>query len=222
MKKIIAFVLAALLMLSLAGCGGNAKVDTPTKLEDPKEKGSVNYKDYPDTLEGLCEYMADMGYGYDFEDGKKGKDATDPVYMKADLIGAESGYKYSYTYDGKNGVLELYHYTDTDNQWYKQIKEEGKLTISDEIEGGTVDAILSSSGKYVMIHSYDSKNDDRINAAKEVFLEFYPEGSAEPTEPEATESATAENTATEPSAEQTDVPVTETPVESNAAVTFDE
>lgn len=172
MKKILAFVLTVLLVLSLAGCGGKAAAG-PTQIKDPENRDSVKFTDYPDTLEGLCEYMADMGYAYDFKDGATGDEAKDPVPMRAKMIGADRGYKFTYAYDGKNGVLEVYSYSDFDNQWYQQIVNEGKLTVAEGLEDGTVEAILSDNGRYVLIHSYEGKNEDRMNAIENTFKGFY-------------------------------------------------
>ena len=176
MKKIIAFLLSVLLVLSLAGCGGKVEAG-PTQVEDPENRDSVKYTDYEDTLEGLCEYMADLGYAYDFKEDATGDEAKDPISMRAQMIGAERGYKFTYGYDGKTGVLELYFYTNTDNQWYEQIKEEGKLTVAEGLDGGTVEAVLSDNGKYVMIHSYEGKNEERMEAIKDAFKGFYPDSS---------------------------------------------
>ena len=178
MKKILAFILATLIMLSLAACGGK-KVEGPVKVEDVENKDSVKYTDYENNLEGLCKYMAAMGYAYDFKEGATGDEAKDPISMRAQMIGAERGYKFTYTYDGKTAVLELYEYTDPYNKYYEQIEKDGKLTVAEGLEGGTVDVTLSDNGRFVMIYSYDGKNEDRADAMKKALNDFYPDHSIE-------------------------------------------
>lgn len=172
MKKIIAFALAIALALSLCGCIPSTSTQpTVQKVTDPSDPSAITYKDYDNTLEGLCKYLAALGYAYDFKDAT-GDESTDPVVMQAEMIGAERGYKFSYTYKGDSAVLELYYYKDTTGDHYKQVQSEGKLTIAD-IEGGTVEATLSKNGKYMMVYSDTGENDERTAALLEAFTGFY-------------------------------------------------
>ncbi len=183
MKKLLAAVLVVVMMISLCGCLGSNAAPKVQKVTDPKEPEKVVYTDYENTLEGLCEYMAALGYAYSFaevEDEKTkekhpatGDESKDPAPMLADMIGAERGYKFTYTYSGDTQVLELYLYTDTENEFYKQIKSEGKVTIKGDDFEQTVEATLSDNGKYAMIFHCGKDNEERETAMEKAFKEFY-------------------------------------------------
>lgn len=173
MKKIIAIVLAAMLAFSMCACMNTAnsapKIQSVT---EPSDVSGVSYKNYEDSLEGLCAYFADMGYAYPFPESTS-DEMTDPAVMRADMIGADRGYKFTYTFDGKNVVLELYSYSDFTSSYYKQIKSEGKVTVTTDLEEGTVDAVLSDNGRYVMIYTPAEENEERDSAILEAFKGFY-------------------------------------------------
>lgn len=172
MKKILAFILAVAVVLSLCGCMSAAKVQKVQTVTDPTSTEGISYKDYNDTLEGLCAYFADLGYAYNFTEATKDQ-AADPVVMAADMIGADKGYKFTYTYSGDTVVLELYSYTDTDSDLYKQAKAEGKITITEDLAEGTVDVTLSDNGKYLMVYSDEGENEERENAIVDAFKGFW-------------------------------------------------
>ncbi|MBQ3073459.1 MAG: hypothetical protein IJD19_02130 [Ruminococcus sp.] len=184
MKKVFAAVLIAVMIFSLCGClGSGAAAPKVQKVTDPEEPDKIVYTDYEDTLEGLCGYMADLGYAYNFaevEDEKTekkhaatGDESEDPHPMLADMIGAERGYKFTYTYKGDSQVLELYYYTDTNNEFYKQIKADGELTVKGDDFEKTVEATLCDNGKYVMIFHCGKDNEEREAAMEKAFKEFH-------------------------------------------------
>ncbi|MBQ9742534.1 MAG: hypothetical protein IJV88_02520 [Ruminococcus sp.] len=168
MKKIFAFTLAVLLAFSLCGCMRNPNTAKIPQVTDPAEDTKIEAKDYEDTLDGLCAYFADLGYAF-----PTSGDEIEAVVMDADIIGADAGYKFTYTYGGDQVTLELYSYSDTDNQFYKQAKSEGKITVAEDLEQGTVDVTLSDNGKYLMIYNAEEENEERENAIKEAFVGFH-------------------------------------------------
>ncbi|MBQ8001736.1 MAG: hypothetical protein IJ298_11195 [Ruminococcus sp.] len=172
MKKIFAMLLVVVLVLSLTACMNTSNTPKIQKVTDPTSVEGIEYKDYEDSLEGLCAYFADMGYAYDMPEAT-GDEMTDPVVMRADMIGADKGYKFTYTYAGETVVLELYSYTDTDSDFYKQAKSEGKITVTEELDEGTVDVVLSDNGKYLMIYNDPAEDAEREAAITEAFKGFY-------------------------------------------------
>lgn len=173
MKKIFALLLVAVMMLSFTACMSPAsRAPKIQEVTDPATTDEIKVADYEDSLEGLCEYFADMGYVYDLPEATD-DEMTDPVVMKADMIGATKGYKFTYNYDGETVVLELYSYTDTNNEYYKQAKSEGKITVTEALEEGTVDVVLSDNGKYLMIYNDAAENAEREAAIVKAFKDFY-------------------------------------------------
>lgn len=87
-KKIFGLLLSMAVLLGLTACGGTGQ--SLPKLELP-EDGQIQMSKIgrPDTLEGLCEYMAE---GLAF--------AGDPVEMSYKEIGAIAGVRYRFTYNG--------------------------------------------------------------------------------------------------------------------------
>ena len=195
MKKILAFMLLVVLALSLCACSSSSTATQPKLAEVKGEVGTpdefvldatadqVEVNKYADDIVGLCEYLADKNCISEVNYDSKAKKLTvdedvkdSLIVAKAELIGAEAGYKFTYTYDGGSVVVEVYKYKDTNNKWYKQAKAEGKITLSDEIENGTFDAILSDNGKYVMIYNDSVEGEartERREAVIKVFNSFY-------------------------------------------------
>jgi hypothetical protein len=96
--------------------------------------------------------------------------------MKADIIGAEKGEKYTFQYNSATVVVELYQFdldnlNDTDKETLESIKENGTFKVLDT----DVEAKISKSGKYVMLYT-DSSTDDTNTAqaqkAEELFQEY--------------------------------------------------
>ena len=173
MKKILSFALIAVLALSLCGCmpqtSNTQKVQTVT---DPATADEVVYTDYEDSLRGVCEYMADLGYVYALPDST-GDEMKDPKAMDASLIGADEGYKFTCNYNGESINVEIYSFSNTQGKHYQQGLAEGKMTISKEIENGTFDVTFSGNGKYVLIYEDAADRADRETAAKQAFEAFY-------------------------------------------------
>lgn len=176
MKKILAFALAIVMVLALGACsfGGTQTEEKKVKeitnaVSTPDE--AIDTKKYADNLDGLCAYMADKNCVYDFEKSTA-DEVIDPIVMDADLIGADAGYKFIYKYEGSEVVLELYSYSKFDTKWYKQVKEDGKITVSEDVENGTFDAILSKNGKYLMVYTDAANRTERRDAVIKIFNSF--------------------------------------------------
>lgn len=177
MKKIIAFTLVVILALSMSACARRTNTAEPVKYQTlygmvgtPDEV--VSSDKYEDTLEGLCAYMKDKNCLYALPATSGDEYFYDPVTMFGSAIGADKGYKFTYEYDGKNIVTEVYSYSDTENKWYQQAKNEGKITLSEEIENGTFYVTLSDNGKYLMIYNDSANRVDREALVTEVFKSF--------------------------------------------------
>ncbi len=192
LKKILALAAAAALALSLSACGGTAVKlpaleqevsSTASGGAEPVRKKPDSSK-YDDTLLGLLSYMEDGGavardterVTFDngsivIEDG-----VTSFVQMSYKEIGAVNGYRYLFTFNKSTVQAEFYEF-DLENLNEKaeaciaNVKEKGFFEILDN----EVPAVLSASGKYLMI--YTDPRTDEVSAAQkewaqELFLGF--------------------------------------------------
>lgn len=161
MKKLFSALLcAALIVVTASGCGlsdpleaNKNQSETSATTAEQTDDTEVNYTDYKDTLDGLCEYFNELGY-IEHKEGSYTK-------MDASLIGAKEGRKYT----KKNIKIELYVYdtnnlNDTANQIIESVKNNGEFVILDL---PAVKAYLSDNGKYLMIYSDDSIKKDNPN-----------------------------------------------------------
>lgn len=173
MKKILGFALIVALVLTLCACstqtGNTTKVQTVT---DPATADEVVYTDYEDSLRGVCEYMADLGYIYALPEST-GDEMTDPKAMNAELIEADEGYKFTCNYNGDTINVEIYSFGDTQSQQYQKARAEGKITLSADIESGTFEVTFSGNGKYMLVYDDSADRADREAAAKDAFKAFY-------------------------------------------------
>lgn len=161
-KKIVWMLAGVLLLMGLSACGGVGQ--SLPALELPEDgQIQMNKMGRPDTLEGLCEYLAD---GLAF--------AGDPVEMSYKEIGAIAGVRYRFTYNGSTVQVELYEF-DLENLDEKgkacldSVKETGKFTVLDN----EVPAILN--GKYLMIYTDTSKKDENTaqkERVEQLFADF--------------------------------------------------
>ncbi len=168
MKKIWMISIAALLAVSLSGCGvgdvggpessaapnTNSQTASSAILSDKVKESSVE-----DNLAGLQKYLV----------GDASVSGT-PETMRADFIGAKSGVRYKYGYNGKDNVtLELYEFdlsnlNGTAKGVLSETKKSGRFTLMDQ----KVDAVISDSGKYLMILKDTSRDDVNVSYAKQV------------------------------------------------------
>ncbi len=161
-KKIFGLLFSVAVLLGLTACGGTGQ--SLPKLELP-EDGQIQMSKIgrPDTLEGLCEYMAE---GLAF--------AGDPVEMSYKEIGAIAGVRYRFTYNSSTVQVEFYEF-DLDNLDEKgkacldSVQEKGVITVLDN----EVPAVLN--GKYLMIYTDTSKKEENTaqkERVEKLFLDF--------------------------------------------------
>jgi hypothetical protein len=174
MKKLWIVSVAALLAVSLTACGTDLSASsTPSASSQTSQGESVVSADdsaVEDNLAGLQKYLT-----------ANASVAGTPEEMRSDMIGAKAGVRYKYDYNGKNNVtLELYEFdtknlNDTAKKVISDVKSTGKLTVI----GQQVNAVLSNSGKYLMIYT-NSATDDTNKAydakIKKLFTEFKAKG----------------------------------------------
>lgn len=163
LKKSLALLCTLLTLLSLAACGAAPGQSLP-KLEIPEDGQIMMSKiGRPDTLEGLCEYMAE------------GLAITgDPVEMSYKEIGAVGGVRYRFTYNGSAVQVELYEF-DLDNldeqgkKCLDSVGEKGEFTVLDK----EVPAVRN--GKYLLIYTDTSDKDENTAQQERVaqlFMDF--------------------------------------------------
>lgn len=193
-KKLMALAGAAVLALTLTACTGTTEqlptLDLGTSeasstasgtessasgVESGVESGTesntessqaeaepVSDKDFEDSADGLCQYLeANRGV------------AGDPTTMAYETIGAVDGYRYRFTLNKSTVQVEVYQY-DLDNlneqaqTVLDDVKEKGSFTLLDK----EIPAVLSDSGKYLMIYT-DSSTSEENTAQKERVLELF-------------------------------------------------
>ena len=175
---------------------------------------SVSQADYKNDLDGLVGYLKALQY--------LPKD-TQPVDMLAEVIGAKKGYRYIFTVNGSQTVTELYEFDtaalDANAQRViGEIKENGSFHLFNK-EGVDTDttytAYLSDNGKYMMLYTDNSSNDDnviRTKSIQKVLKDFY---ATEPKKDDKEESQ--QTSASESSAPEVSKPASSAAEESNTA-----
>ena len=155
MKKIIAALLAAVVItISASGCMGGMGAKPAVATGD--EAKSQNAADYPDTYEGLCNYLASFGYINPLKDN----DDVTYVVMDYALVGATHGRRYT-EQTKKKATIEIYDYSEarsaTADEILAGMKDKGTFTVLGLPE---VKAILSNNGKYMMVYNDKSINEN--------------------------------------------------------------
>lgn len=170
MKKILAMFLVIAAVLSLGGCmGTGAKATTAT---DPADSSKIVYTDYDNSLEGLCNYLDDLGYMVFDYDASKDEAGQATIKMQADMIGAEKGYKSSFYYGGDKWAVEAYYYKDVTSDLYKEAQS-GTFVLSEEIEDGSFE--ITVNGKFAIVVHEPKDSAERKEAIIEAFNSFYPD-----------------------------------------------
>lgn len=184
LKKFLLTLSIAVTVTFMSSCGGarppaaelvlpDEAPASPTASDsseiDEEEKTAyldLDYKDYEDSFEGLCEYFEDSYIV-----------SGESIVMSYDVIGAQNGVKYAFTYRTKPIQVELYWF-DPDNisevgeTTLKSIKDNGKFTVLDS----EVDASVSENSEFVMIYmdsSADQENKNQKERAEELLSSFY-------------------------------------------------
>lgn len=162
MKKLLAILLTAVMMLALTGCVGNSNaIRNATTDEQAK---AVKASDFKKDFQGLQDYLLTKGYIYS-KDGN-GDSLKSEIYF--DVIGANDGIRYNFL-DGRSFV-EFYDFSGEQNDAAKSvladIKDDGKFRAIDGLDELT--AKISKSGKYVIAYNARNQYDyDKITAALE-------------------------------------------------------
>ena len=91
------------------------------------------------------------------------------VDMMSEVIGAKAGERYNFTVDNSTVFVELYEY-DTDNmnadakRVTAEAKKDGKIKVLSDDDNAEFPAVLSSSGKFLVMYTDNSTNEG--NAAR--------------------------------------------------------
>ncbi len=135
MKKMIAFCLLAVAMLSFSGCAS-----APQSLSDAVKVADM------DSKYGLTQMCKDLR--------EKEYIPEEGVQMKADVIGAQVGYRFTTEFNSSAITLELYEF-DTKNlnndakDIISQVEKDGQFNM---LDFSMVPATMSDNGKYMMIY----------------------------------------------------------------------
>ncbi len=185
MKKLLALGLSLGLMLSLAACGGPVEQLPALVLESsaPQQNGEetsgvessgegqegpqvVPETEFADDIDGLCDYLT------------ANKAVTgEPTEMAYETIGATAGYRYRFSFGASTVQVEVYEF-DLENlgeeasRVLDSVKEKGIFQMLDK----EVAATLSDSGKYMMIYTDASKEEQNAQQKERVeklFKGFY-------------------------------------------------
>lgn len=167
MKKLIILALAIVMAGTVTACGmgdvgGPNSSGSAQSAASQAVSSAVGSQDMEDNLAGLQKYLAANSVV-----------SGDPAPMKADFIGAKSGVKYHIS---NSLSIELYEFDPSGlnseaNRVLSDTKSKGSFTVM----GTTVPAVVSDSGKYLMIYRETASNDEskthESNAIK-LFKEF--------------------------------------------------
>ncbi len=162
MKKIILFVLTAVLAISFTGCiGGGSKLPGVATSEGADIK-KVDASKFKNDLDGLEEYLKKLKY--------LPEDIT-AVDMMSEVIGAKAGERYNFTVDNSTVFVELYEYdTDNMNAEAKRVtaeaKKDGKIKVLSDDNSAAFPAVLSSSGKFLVMYTDNSTNEGNATRKK--------------------------------------------------------
>ena len=136
MKKIIAFILIAVMALSLTGCYGLTGSSAQEETYDPKEASA-----YEQSFDGLKQYL--------IEHSLVSKNNASEVYY--DILGADDGVRYILS---NTAFIELYDFSKADNETAKtvlaDVADDGKLTAIDGLD--ELSGVISNSGKYLALY----------------------------------------------------------------------
>ncbi len=166
MKKFLILALAVVMAGSLAACGmgdvGGAQ-SAPSASSQAAVSSAVGSDNVEDSLAGLEKYLSSNSVI-----------SGTPTEMKADFIGAKKGAKYQFGFNGKDNVtVELYEF-DTGSLSSKastvldEVKAKNQFTIMNQ----TVPAVISDSGKYIMIYKDTSGSDENKQHQEDVIKLF--------------------------------------------------
>ena len=151
LKKILALVLVMVMAVSLTGCM-TTKGQTSTELVVSAEEKNPDMSAYTNDFDGITKYLADCEVI-----------AGEGAEMSADFIGAVTGKKYAFSYEGQKATCEIYEYdlenlNDTAKAVIDSVKTKGYFESLDS----EVTATLSNNGKFLMIYVNSAKADNEV------------------------------------------------------------
>lgn len=166
MKKIWILAAAAALLMTATACGAGDVGGASSQASKPSSSAASSSSSAPavsqdsveDSLKGLQKYLTGNGAV-----------SGEPTTMHAEVIGAKSGVRYQFSYNGKNNVTaELYEYDPENlNKTAKDILDSVKSSGKFSLMGQQVNAVISDSGKYLMIYQDTVvKDENKANADK--------------------------------------------------------
>ena len=172
MKRTLALILsAAVLALSLAGCGG--AIQKPETIESYSFKKPISKlikalkdKKYLDDTAVITEMTPVT------QETSTGDEAKFGGYLE---IGAEEGYRFAYEYNDSKVYMEVYRYnTGKTDSKAKEIKDSVKKSGKFKLENSTdpVEAYLSKDEKYLMIY-LDSSDAKKNKNRKDNVIKFF-------------------------------------------------
>ena len=151
LKKILVIMLVLVMAMSLTGCMTN-RGTTYTELTVSETEKNPDMGAYTNDFDGIVKYLTDCELI-----------AGEGTEMSADFIGAKVGKKFAFTYEGQKITCEIYEY-DLDNLTAEaqaiidSVKTNGHFTSLDS----EVKAVVSNSGKFLMIYVNGAKDDDEV------------------------------------------------------------
>jgi hypothetical protein len=168
MKRILILALAVVMAGTMAACGmgdvGGPSSSSSSQSSSSQQSSSsavstVDAGGYDDNLAGLEKYFAANSFI-----------SGNPSDMQADFIGAVKGAKYQLGFNGKDNVtVELYEFDPASlNDTAKKVQSDVKSSGSFTIMGQQVPAVLSDSGKYLMIYKDTVTGDQNKQRQDEV------------------------------------------------------
>lgn len=168
MKKILILALAVVMAGTMAACGmgdvGGASAPV-SSAASKAESSAISADSMDDNLSGLVKYLAANSVL-----------SGNPEEMKADFIGAKSGVKYHFSYNGKDNVtVELYEFDPNLNSKAKSVFDEIKAKGQFKMMSQEVPAVVSDNGKYLMVYKdtvVSDQNKKRQDDATKLFKEF--------------------------------------------------
>ncbi len=175
MKKIFILALTIVMAGTMAACGAGdvgrtSSASTSSQAASSSavssQAPSADASSYDDSLDGLEKYLTVSGLI-----------SGNPSDMQASFIGAEKGARYQFGLNGKDNVsVELYEFnTNSLNSDAQKVLNDVKANGSFTIMNKKVDAIISDSGKYIMIYKDTVTNDEnkqRQEKTIKLFKEF--------------------------------------------------
>lgn len=173
MKKIMTALLAVAIAGTMAACGvgdvgGSSSAGSSSKAASSQVVSSApSASAFDNSLTGLEKYLA-----------ANSVISGDPTAMQAEFIGAKSGAKYQFGYNGNNNItVELYEFdtgslSSTAQTVLDEVKAKGTFTIMEQ----KISAVISDSGKFLMIYkdtvTDKDENKTRQQQVTKLFKEF--------------------------------------------------